>query len=372
MATLISNNQTAFIKGRNITDNTVLVREILHSFQSRNYIEKSFLLKADITKAFDTVKWSFVMQAMKMVQFPSSLMKLIESYLSLSRVTILVNGSGQGFITPTRARDIKRIKLAKSDPPITYILYADDLMVMGQANVNEVREIKKVFEVFEQQSGLVIHPEKSTIWYSNSCDEASKELVSLEFSALAVLPTKTIKEINAILRRFLWGKTGNERFISFISWQKICESIENGGLGIRDMKTFNQALILKMVWQLASNSDKLWVQIFKAKYFSKAGLWAIKNKRDASPLWREIQDLKHILKDQLGWHVGQGTRIKALNEPWFTGCELQHITTNAQRDAMVADIFDEQQGCWRAEMIEGLMGNQAHQNIMASGRKPNP
>lgn len=96
------------------------------------------------------------------------------------------------------------------------------------------------------------------------------------------------------------------------------------------MKIFNQALLLKMVWQLASNSDKLWVQIFKAKYFSKAGFWAIKNKRDASPLWRAIQDLKHILMDQIGWHVGQGTAIKALNEPWYTGCVINHITTNAQ------------------------------------------
>lgn len=465
MAELISNNQTAFIRGRNIADNTVLVREILHSFQSKSYTEQSFLLKADITKAFDTVRWSFVMQAMKLVQFPPKLILLIKSCLNQSRVTILVNGSGQGFITPNRglrqgcplspylfilameiltkqfyqkvqSRVIKGIKLARSAPAITHILYADDLMVMGQATAHEIREYKQIFEVFEQQSGLVLHPEKSTIWYSESCNEESRSLVQREFNAtlaeekekylgvivtaqrmqndlthdllveklysrlagwkigmlsiagrvaliksvllsipvyymsVSVLPANTIKKINSVLRRFLWGKTGTERYMSFISWKKVCESIENGGLGIRDVKSFNQALILKMVWQLASNSDKLWVQIFKAKYFSKGGFWAVKGKRDASPLWRAIQDLKHFFNNNIRWHVGQGTKIKAVNEPWFPGYHTQRVTTNLQKDTTVADIFDEQRDEWRTELITNLLGTQAMHNIRAADRKP--
>ena len=188
MTALISNNQTAFIRNRNIADNTILVREILHSFQSRSYKENAFMLKADITKAFDTVKWPFVVQAMRMANFPSDLISLIQSCWSQARVTILVNGSGQGFITPTRglrqgcplspylfilamelltrqfqislqAGNIKGIRLARSAPPITHILYADDLMVMGRAEEGEVQTIKQIFHEFEKQSGLAIHPE---------------------------------------------------------------------------------------------------------------------------------------------------------------------------------------------------------------------
>lgn len=55
IAKVISNTQTAFIKNRNISDNTILVREVLHSFQSKGYKEGAFMLKADISKAFDTV-----------------------------------------------------------------------------------------------------------------------------------------------------------------------------------------------------------------------------------------------------------------------------------------------------------------------------
>lgn len=55
MDEVISPNQSAFLRGRNIADNTILVREILQSFGSARYHEKSFMLKADIGKAFDTL-----------------------------------------------------------------------------------------------------------------------------------------------------------------------------------------------------------------------------------------------------------------------------------------------------------------------------
>lgn len=99
--------------------------------------------------------------------------------------------------------------------------------------------------------------------------------------------------------------------------------------------------------------------------------WAVKGKRDASPLWRAIQDLKHFFNNKIRWHVGQGIKIKAINEPWFPGYEIQRVTTNLQRDTTVAEIFDEQQDEWRIEIITSLLGTQALQNIRATGQKPN-
>lgn len=60
MVIVISSYQTAFLRGRSISDNAILVREILHSFGNIEYQEKVFLLKADVAKAFDTVRWEFV------------------------------------------------------------------------------------------------------------------------------------------------------------------------------------------------------------------------------------------------------------------------------------------------------------------------
>lgn len=55
MGKIISGNQVTCLKGRNISDNTILVRELIHSFGLKKYKAKSFMLKADVNKAFDTL-----------------------------------------------------------------------------------------------------------------------------------------------------------------------------------------------------------------------------------------------------------------------------------------------------------------------------
>jgi hypothetical protein len=53
---ITSLTQTTFIKGRSIADNTIIMREIIHSFQMPEYRVKLFALKVVITEVFDTVK----------------------------------------------------------------------------------------------------------------------------------------------------------------------------------------------------------------------------------------------------------------------------------------------------------------------------
>lgn len=102
MQTVISKNQTAFLKNRCIADNTILIREVIHSFNSNGYENQDFLLKADINKAFDMVRWNFVEASLKAVNMPRKLIKIIMTAMASSQVKILVNGHGDGFITPTR------------------------------------------------------------------------------------------------------------------------------------------------------------------------------------------------------------------------------------------------------------------------------
>ncbi|CAL8990362.1 unnamed protein product [Prunus brigantina] len=63
---IISLNQSAFIEDRLITDNILIVHEILHSLKKEGELGRSSLaLKLDSAKAYDRVEWPFVEQMMR-------------------------------------------------------------------------------------------------------------------------------------------------------------------------------------------------------------------------------------------------------------------------------------------------------------------
>lgn len=53
MHLLIHSNQVAFTPGRQISDQIILMREVLHSFGQTNFRASAFCLKSDLSKAFD-------------------------------------------------------------------------------------------------------------------------------------------------------------------------------------------------------------------------------------------------------------------------------------------------------------------------------
>lgn len=122
--------------------------------------------------------------------------------------------------------------------------------------------------------------------------------------------------------------------------RKICLHTDEGGLEIRNLQLFNEALVLKLMWEMASNSDKLWAQIMKAKYCPMGGFWGVDSKRDASQLWRNMQDLKPFFRASIGWHIGDGKKIPAIGQPWYRHWEPKRPRSHMERDLRVVDLFD--------------------------------
>jgi len=74
------------------------------------------------------------------------------------------------------------------------------------------------------------------------------------------------KNIISIQRRFLWGWGKEKRPISWVSWKLLCKSIEEGGLGIRDICKFNVALLAKWRWRCISIEKGKWKECLDSKY----------------------------------------------------------------------------------------------------------
>jgi hypothetical protein len=94
MEKIISKCQSAFIKGRSIHDNFLYIRGMSRKFhQNRSPI---FLIKLDISKAFDSVRWDYLLTILTQFGFPSRWRNWITSMLATSSSQVLLNGiSGQ-------------------------------------------------------------------------------------------------------------------------------------------------------------------------------------------------------------------------------------------------------------------------------------
>lgn len=69
-------------------------------------------------------------------------------------------------------------------------------------------------------------------------------------------PSSTCKAINGDLSRFWWGSHddgGNK--IYWKSWEHLCLSKSDGGMGFRDIETFNLAVLAMQCWILWKNPD---------------------------------------------------------------------------------------------------------------------
>ena len=60
----IDHSQATFIKNRHISSNIIVTQEIIHSFSFKTWNQKAFLLKLDLTKAFDHLDWEFIVAAL--------------------------------------------------------------------------------------------------------------------------------------------------------------------------------------------------------------------------------------------------------------------------------------------------------------------
>ena len=71
------------------------------------------------------------------------------------------------------------------------------------------------------------------------------------------LPMKLCDELDALCAKFWCGQVGNERKIHWKSWDKLSISKKDGGMGFRDLRAFNLAMLAKQGWRMIQEIDSL-------------------------------------------------------------------------------------------------------------------
>ncbi|KAJ4783987.1 RNA-directed DNA polymerase (reverse transcriptase)-related family protein [Rhynchospora pubera] len=295
---------------------------------------------------------------------------------------------------------LKGVQLSRNGPVLNTFLYADDLLIFGEASVEEVQRVVLTLAHFCAISGQQIGHCKSKVWFSQVTPQPMRNYVMnalnassatptevylgshvaarspshfqplvnriksklqgwkatflspagkltlikaviepmlLHAMSTATLPKKTLNTIQSRIRSFFWSSK-NQNKMPMVAWNKITRPKMCGGVGLRDLAMLNTAFNLKCLWKLASNSTALWVQLSKAKY----------------------------LKDE---SFGDELACKVFGQPWHDLWRLVKFSSGRQKILRVSDLLS-QTGEWDNEKLIQEFGFATALFIAISVRPP--
>jgi hypothetical protein len=169
-------------------------------------------------------------------------------------------------------------------------------------------------------------------WKGQGLSKAGREV--LVKSILQAVPTYAMgcfqltkgqcKQLTSISAGFWWGATEGRRKVHWLGWNKMCEPKPSGGMGFRDFKGFNQALLAKQAWRIVTNPNSLCSHVLKARYFKDGNFLEAPCPKRASYTWKSILHGRELLKEGPVWRIGDGEQVNVWTDKWIPRSSAQH------------------------------------------------
>lgn len=184
-------NQSAFVKERLLLENVLLASELVNGYHRATTSERC-AIKFDISKAFYTVKWSFITTVLQAMGLPVQFIHWIKTCISTAAFSVSVNGSLEGFFTSARGirqgcslspylyvilNNVLSKMLNKAAEEgrfayqpqcqgvkLTHLSFADDILVFTNGTTASLKGVLQVMESFAGMSGLLINAAKSQMF----------------------------------------------------------------------------------------------------------------------------------------------------------------------------------------------------------------
>jgi hypothetical protein len=179
LPSIISQEQRGFIHDRNIKDCICIASEAANLLHNKSF-GGNLALKIDISKAFDTLEWPFLLTVLSKFGFNEVFCNWIHVILKSAFLSVSINGKAHGYFNCTRgvrqgdplspllfclAEDVLSRSITKlvDDGKLNLIkgtrnfmipshtFYADDLMVFCKGKLSGLRALKALFNSYASQ-----------------------------------------------------------------------------------------------------------------------------------------------------------------------------------------------------------------------------
>ncbi|KAL4348523.1 hypothetical protein GQ457_17G007670 [Hibiscus cannabinus] len=181
---------------------------------------------------------------------------------------------------------------------------------------------KNRLETFNHAGMMALVISVACLIIATSCREAKWVLTNGDQALPAyamqafLLPECILDPIVSTMRRFWWSGKARERGWAHVAWGKLCRPKAEGGLGFRNLKQFNIALLGKQVWKLYTCRDSLCFKVLSAKYFTDGNIMNAGPKDKCSFVWRSILKAKEELKAGFHWRIGVDSEVAMFQQKW--------------------------------------------------------
>ncbi|XP_043696713.1 uncharacterized protein LOC122647354 [Telopea speciosissima] len=267
IGSVVSHNQSAFIKGRSIVDNILVCHDIVRGIEQKA-TSPTAVLKVDLHKAYDSLSRKFLFDVMGRMGFSDKFIGWVKACVTTPMFSVLINGSPAGFFGGGRGirqgdplspylftlameafsgimrrleidGQIKLLPRCKSFH-LSHIIFTDDLMIFVKGNRDSISASLGRLDEFAALSGLQLNRSKSSIILGGLTQASSLELLDLTGFSETKLPIRylgvplvsgrlSMKDCSPILdlvRRKLEG--WKARFLSYAGHLQLLSSVLQG------------------------------------------------------------------------------------------------------------------------------------------------
>jgi hypothetical protein len=206
---VVSPFQTGFVPGRNITENIVIAQEMLYNMTKMRSNVGFFVMKVDLSKAYDRLNWEFIHKVLAEVNLPIEMINVIMNCITSVQSNVLWNGSRSKFFPPycgVRQGDPmspylfvlcmdklshliaeavedgqwKPMRAGRNGPLISHLMFADDLLLFSQATDESMMVVMNVLQNFCSMSGQQVNYDKSSIFISRNVSVAKRASLTIQ------------------------------------------------------------------------------------------------------------------------------------------------------------------------------------------------
>ncbi|XP_074314348.1 uncharacterized protein LOC141649561 [Silene latifolia] len=275
---------------------------------------------------------------------------------------------------------------------LTSLMFADDVMLFSKGDATSMMLLLRSFATFSSATGLQVSTTKSTAFFRNVPEQLKRDILQVSgysegsipftylgmpiqttrlkkhdceclvdkicaringygarkfsyagrlvivksvlntlhsyWASLFVIPKGITKRIEAVCRNFLWDNSADYRRAPLVAWDSVCRPKDEGGLGLKDLETWNKAMVGRLVDWVAMKRDSIWVHWVQSNYLKGRDWMEYKPSSNSSWVWRKICQVKDDMRNGYTsglWTAQSGGFTNAGCYEWLRGTRPKNL-----------------------------------------------